>query len=75
MSMKNPISPITAQTGVLVGTFSTKQPRDKAEEYIEELRFLAETAGIETKKIFLQRVERPNPAFFIGKGKLEEIKR
>ncbi len=75
MSMKNPISPITAQKGILIGTFSSKQPREKAEEYLEELRFLAETAGVETKKIFLQRIERPNPAYFIGKGKLEEIKR
>ena len=75
MSMKNPISPITAQKGILIGTFSSKQPREKAEEYLDELKFLAETAGVETKKIFLQRVERPNPAFFIGKGKLEEIKR
>ena len=75
MSMKNPISPITAQKGILIGTFSSKQPREKAEEYLEELRFLAETAGVETKKIFLQRVERPNPAYFIGKGKLEEVKR
>ncbi len=74
MSMKNPISPITAQKGILIGTFSSKQPREKAEEYLEELRFLAETAGVETKKIFLQRVERPNPAYFIGKGKLEEVK-
>ncbi len=75
MSMKNPISPIEAQKGILVGTFSVKQPREKAEEYLEELQFLALTAGVDTKKIFLQRVERPNPAYFIGKGKLEEIKR
>ena len=75
MSMKNPISPIEAQKGILVGTFSVKQPREKEEEYLEELKFLAITSGIITKKIFLQRVERPNPAYFIGKGKLEEIKR
>ena len=75
MSMKNPISPIEAQKGILVGTFSVRQPREKEEEYLEELKFLALTAGVETKKVFLQRVERPNPAYFIGKGKLEEIKR
>ena len=75
MSMKNPISPIEAQKGILVGTFSVKQPREKEEEYLEELKFLAITSGIITKKIFLQRVERPNPAYFIGKGKLDEIKR
>ena len=74
MSMKSPIARIEAQKGILVGTYSTKQPREKAEEFLEELKFLAETAGVETKKIYLQRVERPNPAYYIGKGKLEEIK-
>ncbi len=74
MSMKNPISAIHAQKGILVGTFSVNTPKDKAEEYLDELKFLAHTAGIETEKVFLQRVERPHAAYFIGKGKLDEIK-
>ena len=43
-------------------------------EYLDELSFLAETAGAETVKIFTQNLDKPVHATFIGKGKLEEIK-
>lgn len=43
-------------------------------EYLDELSFLAETAGAETVKIFTQNLDKPVTATFIGKGKLEEIK-
>jgi GTP-binding protein HflX len=45
-----------------------------AKEYLEELAFLAETYGLETKKTFTQKLEKPDKATFIGKGKLSEIK-
>lgn len=44
-------------------------------EYLDELAFLAETAGAETVRVFTQRLEYPNPRTFVGKGKLEEIAR
>lgn len=50
-----------------------KQPDSTAKEYLEELQFLAETAGIETVRWFTQRLEQPDQRTFVGKGKLEEI--
>lgn len=47
---------------------------DRMSEYLDELSFLAETAGAETVKIFTQNLDKPVHATFIGKGKLEEIK-
>jgi len=65
-------SPIT-ETAVLVGLITRNQDETKAKEYLEELAFLADTAGAEVKKHFLQRLELPNHATFVGTGKLEEI--
>ncbi|HAH26028.1 MAG TPA: GTPase HflX [Prolixibacteraceae bacterium] len=65
-------SPIT-ETAVLVGLITKNQDETKAKEYLEELAFLADTAGAEVKKHFLQRLELPNHATFVGTGKLEEI--
>ena len=59
---------------VLVGLITNMQNEAKANEYLDELAFLAETAGAEPVKKFLQRLEQPNPVTFVGAGKLEEIK-
>jgi GTP-binding protein HflX len=65
-------SPIT-ETAVLVGLITQNQDETKAREYLDELAFLADTAGAEVKKHFLQRLDIPNHATFVGSGKLEEI--
>ena len=65
-------SPIT-ETAVLVGLITKDQDEAKAKEYLDELEFLADTAGAEVRKKFLQRLEMPNHATFVGSGKLEEI--
>lgn len=65
-------SPIT-ETAVLVGLITKDQDEAKAKEYLEELEFLADTAGAEVRKHFLQRLELPNHTTFVGSGKLEEI--
>lgn len=65
-------SPIT-ETAVLVGLITKNQDETKAREYLEELAFLADTAGAQVKKHFLQRLDLPNHATFVGTGKLEEI--
>lgn len=65
-------SPIT-ETAVLVGLITKDQDEAKAKEYLDELEFLADTAGAEVRKHFLQRLEIPNHATFVGSGKLEEI--
>jgi len=58
---------------VLVGVLIKGQDEAKLKEYLDELAFLAETAGAETVKRFTQKSEHPDPKTFVGKGKLEEI--
>jgi len=65
-------SPVT-ETAVLVGLITQNQDETQAKEYLEELEFLADTAGAEVKKHFLQRLDIPNHATFVGSGKLDEI--
>lgn len=59
---------------VLIGVINKKQNEELAKEYLEELAFLAETYGVETKKTFTQKLEKPDKATFIGKGKLNDVK-
>jgi len=61
------------ETAVLVALVTQKQPLEKAQEYLDELAFLAETSGVKTLHFFLQRLDRPDTKTFVGKGKLEEI--
>jgi GTPase len=58
---------------ILVGVLNKTQDIGQANEYLAELAFLAETYGLVTKKVFVQRLERPDRATFIGKGKVTEI--
>ena len=62
------------ETAVLVGVITQDQSPELAEEYLDELAFLAETAGAETKAVFTQRLEVAHPKTFIGSGKLAEVK-
>ena len=59
---------------VLVGVISQQVSEETAIEYLDELEFLALTAGAITKNRFLQKLPLPNPKTFVGSGKLEEIK-
>lgn len=58
---------------VLVGLISQDQDERQAKEYLDELEFLADTAGATVLKKFLQRLDRPHPVTFVGQGKLNEI--
>lgn len=62
------------ETCVLVGVISAEITETQAEEYIDELEFLAMTAGAITKQKFLQKLPVPNPRTYVGSGKLDEIK-
>ena len=62
------------EKAVLVGIFNRDLPKEKAEEYLSELKLLTKTAGAATLAVFMQRLDRPVPGTYIGKGKLEEIK-
>ena len=68
------LSKETSEKAVLVGLITPQQGEAKANEYLDELAFLADTAGAVTVHKFLQRLDHPNTATFVGKGKLEEIK-
>ncbi|TJZ62057.1 GTPase HflX [Sphingobacterium olei] len=65
---------IKPETAVLVSVITPHVSEDTAKEYLEELAFLVETAGGETKGIFTQKLAYPDRATFVGSGKLEEIK-
>ncbi len=68
------ISEAKAETAVLVGLITKEQDEAKTKEYLDELEFLADTAGAVTVKRFTQRVTGPSQVTYVGKGKLEEIK-
>ena len=59
---------------VLVGLVHKSQSEEQVQEYLDELEFLALTAGARSLKRFIQKLPHPDPRTFIGKGKLEEIK-
>ena len=65
---------IYEERAVLVGVITQLQSEERAREYLDELAFLAETAGASPEKLFFQRLEYPNPKTYVGPGKLIEIK-
>ena len=58
---------------IIVGLVNRNQNQKKCQEYLDELEFLSYTAGGIVEKRFIQRIENPNPATLIGKGKMQEI--
>ena len=62
------------ENALLVGIIQKDQTEQQVMEYMDELEFLAETAGVKTVKRFTQKMARPDSKTFLGKGKLEEIK-
>lgn len=62
------------ESAVLVGLIHRDQTEDQVNEYLDELEFLALTAGAQTAKRFTQKLPHPDSRTFVGKGKLEEIK-
>lgn len=59
---------------ILVGVITQHMTEEQMEEYLDELEFLAETAGAKTVKRFTQKLNTPDTKYFVGKGKIEEIK-
>jgi len=68
------ISEAKAETAVLVGLITGQQDEAKTKEYLDELEFLATTAGARTVKRFTQKVNGPSSVTYVGSGKLEEIR-
>lgn len=65
---------IKSETAILVGLITKNQNERKTNEYLDELEFLAETAGAVTVKRFTQKMDGPSSVSYVGKGKLEEIR-
>lgn len=68
------ISEVKAETAILVGLVTKDQDEEKTKEYLDELEFLADTAGAVTVKRFTQKLNAPSSVTYVGKGKLDEIK-
>ena len=68
------ISEAQAETAILVGLVTREQNEMKTKEYLDELEFLAHTAGAVVVKRFVQRLDTPLSTTYVGKGKLEEIR-
>lgn len=64
---------IEEENAVLVGVINKSQSENQALEYLDELAFLAETAGAKTLKVFTQKMDNPHPKTYVGTGKLNEI--
>jgi GTPase len=62
------------QTAILIGVVDDNTSEQAVNEYLDELAFLAHTAGILPVKKFIQKLEYPNPRTFVGAGKIKEIK-
>ena len=69
------ISEAKAETAVLVGLITNEQDEAKTKEYLDELEFLADTAGAVTVKRFTQKVNGPSSVTYVGSGKLAEIRK
>ena len=65
----------TPERAILVGLITPTQDEERSAEYLDELAFLADTAGAQEVARFTQRLDYPNPRTFVGKGKLEEIRK
>ena len=63
----------TRENTVLIGVINQFQSEEKVDEYLDELAFLADTAGADSVKRFTQKLDKPNPKTFLGSGKIHEI--
>ena len=63
-----------SEKAILIGLITPKLTQDQVDEYLEELSFLAKTAGVNPVKRFTQRLPNPDNTTFLGKGKINEVK-
>lgn len=64
---------LVRESAVLIGIIHQFQSEEKVKEYLDELEFLADTAGADSVKRFTQKLDKPNPKTFIGSGKISDI--
>ena len=63
-----------SEKAILIGLITPKLTQDQVDEYLEELSFLAKTAGVNPVKRFTQKLPNPDNTTFLGKGKINEVK-
>ena len=63
-----------SEKAILIGLITPKLSQDQVNEYLEELSFLAQTAGVNPVKRFTQKLPNPDNTTFLGKGKISEVK-
>lgn len=68
------ITQVKSEEAVLVGLITRSQSEEQVREYLDELEFLSDTAGVRPVKRFIQKMDNAHPVTFVGKGKLEEIR-
>lgn len=68
------ISKNRMERAVFISVITANSTEEQVTEYLDELQFLAETAGVVEEKRFVQKLDRPNSKTYIGTGKLEEVK-
>ncbi|MBS1765610.1 MAG: GTPase HflX [Bacteroidetes bacterium] len=75
MKEKTKFTPVgkSEELAVLIGVITKNQSEEREAEYLDELAFLAETAGAKSIKVFTQQLENPDPRTFVGSGKLNQI--
>jgi GTP-binding protein HflX len=73
MKQASIVSEAELDKAVLVGVINQHQDEEQVQEYLDELAFLAETAGVNPVKRFVQKLTSPNPKTFVGTGKIIEI--
>lgn len=73
LEKKTPTIKSTPEKAVIIGTFRNRQEEEVNREYLDELEFLAETAGATVAKRFTQRQDMPHPKTYLGTGKLDEV--
>lgn len=67
------VLPNTRESAIIIGVITAFQSDERLDEYLDELEFLADTAGADVRKRFTQRLDKPNPKTFLGTGKVNEI--
>ncbi len=74
INMLHEVNPLIEERAILIGIIRDNQTAEQVDEYLDELAFLAETAGAVTVKKFTQKLKHPDVRYFVGSGKMEEIK-
>ncbi|MCA1762037.1 MAG: GTPase HflX [Cryomorphaceae bacterium] len=73
--MAEPITTaIERESAILIGVITRDETAEQVDDYLNELAFLAKTAGVDTQRVFTQKLDVPDTRTFVGKGKVEEIK-